>query len=72
MKVYVLLFSQDISGTKGQIDEFIKISKDKDELLQLVETKNQWINEEWDDDDMEWNGVLMDGKPYYHIQEIEI
>jgi hypothetical protein len=72
MKVYVLLFSQDISGTKGSIDEFVKISSDKDELIKLMDLENKFIDSNWDDEDEEWGGVNMSSKPYYYIMETEI
>jgi hypothetical protein len=72
MKIYVLLFNKDIQSTPGSIDELVKISKDKDELELTMESTNMEIDEHWDDDESDWDGVLFSYKPYMWIKEQEL
>lgn len=72
MKVFVLVLSVDISSTPGSIHEFIEVSTDEEDLTDKMEEGNEEINEEWDEDDQEWDGMSMSSKPYYFILEKEI
>jgi len=72
MKVFILVLSQDITNTSGDLDQFIKVSRNREELETLMEEGNSEINGSWDPDWMEWDGVSMSSKPYYYIIEEEV
>jgi len=72
MKVFILVLSQDITNTPGDLDQFIKVSRNREELETLMEEGNSEINGSWDPDWMEWDGVSMSSKPYYYIIEEEV
>jgi hypothetical protein len=72
MKVYLLLFYQDITGTSDAIPEFINVSRNREELEELMLQMNEIIDSEWSPEDLEWRGVFMNSKPYYYILEVEI
>ena len=72
MKIYVLLLNLDIQSTPCGVEKFIKVSTDKSELVELMNSGNDQINDEWDDDEGDYDGMLMSDKPYYYIEEKEI
>lgn len=72
MKVFILVLNQDITNTPTDIDQFVKVSLNREELENLMETGNSEIDEVWDEDWMEYDGISMSSKPYYYIMEKEV
>ena len=72
MKVFILVFNQDITNTPTDIDQFVKVSLNREELEKEVKVKNSEIDEVWDEDWMEYDGISMSSKPYYYIMEKEV
>jgi len=72
MKVFILVFNQDITNTPTDIDQFVKVSLNREELEKEVKVKNSEIDEVWDEDWMEYDGISMSSKPYYYIIEKEV
>ena len=72
MKVFILVLSQDITNTPGDLDQFIKVSRNREELETLMKEGNSEIDGSWDPEWMEWDGVSMSSKPYYYIIEEEV
>jgi hypothetical protein len=58
MKVFILVLSQDITNTSGDLDQFIKVSRNREELETLMEEGNSEINGSWDPEWMEWDGLM--------------
>jgi len=72
MKVFILVFNQEITNTPTDIDQFVKVSLNREELEKEVKVKNSEIDEVWDEDWMEYDGISMSSKPYYYIIEKEV
>ena len=72
MKVFILVFNQDITNTPTDIDQFVKVSLNREELEKEVKVKNSEIDEVWDEEWMEYDGISMSSKPYYYIIEKEV
>ena len=72
MKIYVLVFCIDFSQSTGEIEEFVQVSRDYDVLERVKIDGNTYIDENWDEDDLEWNGSSLSSKPYYQIKEFEV
>lgn len=72
MKVFILVFNQEITNTPTDIDQFVKVSLNREELEKEVKVKNSEIDEVWDEDWMEYDGISMSSKPYYYIMEKEV
>jgi len=72
MKVYVLLLNVDIQDTPGGIGEFIEVSTNKESLVEKMNKGNEEIERNYDEEFEEYHGMMMSGKPYYHILEKEI
>ena len=72
MNVFILILNQEITNTPTDIDQFIKVSRNREELETLMEEGNTEINGSWDQNWMEWDGIPMSSKPYYYIIEEEI
>lgn len=72
MKVFILVFNQDITNTPTDIDQFVKVSLNREELEKEVKVKNSEIDEVWDEEWMEYDGISMSSKPYYYIMEKEV
>jgi len=72
MNVFILILNQDITNTPTSIEQFVKVSNNREELEKLMEEGNSEINEVWDEDWMEYDGVSMSSKPYYSIIQEEV
>ena len=72
MKVFILVFNQEITNTPTDIDQFVKVSLNKEELEKEVKVKNSEIDEVWDENWLEYDGISMSDKPYYYIIEKEV
>ena len=72
MKVYILKLELDIQSTPGGIDTFIEISKNKESLEDKMKVLDKQLNEDWNEDDEDFDGILMSTKPYYFISEYDI
>lgn len=72
MKVYVLVFNIDISGTPSSSSQFVKVSRSKEELESLMDEYNAAIERDYDEDDMEFDGISVSDRPYYSIEEYMI
>ena len=72
MKVFILVLNQEITNTPTDIDQFVKVSLNREELEKEVQVGNSRIDEAWDEDWMEYDGTSMSDKPYYYILEKEV